>query len=147
LAVVGIALGGAWLVRRALTQDQVHRHATWIDGMIVLLIAFTALGIVSGLTDILRSAPLKSLLFFLGAFAFNVGLQVVTTFAMWRMGRVHAASAGFAGGCRNIALLLGVVTGHVSADVQLFIVMAQLQLFFILAPTRFGMRLIGVRAA
>lgn len=144
LLIVGVALGGAWLARRFVTQEQVNSHAAWLDGTIVLLIAFTALGIVSGLTDTLRAAPLKSLIYFIGAFALNAVLQLLTTAAMWRMGRVPAASAGFAGGCRNIALLLGVVTGHVPADVQLFIVMAQLQLFVIAAPARAAFGAIGV---
>lgn len=144
--IVGVALGGAWLVRRFVTQQQVNAHAPWLDGTIVLLIAATALGIVSGLTDILLAAPIKSLTYFVGALAFNAGLQCLTTAVMWPMGRVHAASAGFAGGMRNIALLLGVVTGHVPPDVQLFLVMAQVQLFIIAAPARVAFGAIGVRS-
>lgn len=127
--------------------QRIAAHADWLDGLIVLLIGFTAFGIVSGLSAVILARPLQSLGYFAGAFALNVGLQVLTIAVMWRLGRVHAASAGLAGGCRNIALLLGIVAGLVPPDVQLFIVMAQLQLFFILLPTRWGLRAIGVAPA
>jgi BASS family bile acid:Na+ symporter len=143
--VVGVALGGAWLVHRLVPKERIAANGLWLDGAVVILIVFTAFGIVDGLAAVLARDPLKSLIYFLIAFAFNAGLQALTIVAMWKLGPVHAASAGLVGGCRNIALLLGLVLGKVPPDLQLLLVMAQLQLFLILPPTRLAYRALGVR--
>jgi bile acid:Na+ symporter, BASS family len=129
--VVGIAFGGAALARWIAGEARIARNAVWLDATMVLLIIVIGAGVTDGLAATLTTRPALALECFLWAVGLNVLLQGVSALVFLRGTSVLAASAALAGGCRNMALLLGVVLGQVGPELQLLIVMAQIQLFLL----------------
>ena len=142
--VVGIAMGGAMLVHRFVPRARIDAAAMPIDGMIIALIVATALGIMDGLAAVIAADPVRSITYFLATFVLNTVLQCLTALVFVRAGVVYAGSAALVGGFRNMALLLGLVIGRVGPELQLFLVMAQIQLFVMPALMRPVYALAGV---
>lgn len=146
LAIVGIALGGAALTRRFISFERIERNAAWLDAAMVLVIIVIGAGVTDGLRAVIAARPSVVFEYFLGTLVLNALLQTLTWCVFAGRGARLAASAALAGGCRNMALLIGVLAGKVEPDVQLLLVMAQVQLFLLPALMRPVYRRFGVFA-
>lgn len=136
LAMVGTSLALGALTRVFVSRAAIERQAVWLDAVMVVLIAIIAIGVCSGLTEIIAARPLVVVEYFVLTLAFNGLLQAVTWLVFARLGPRAAASAALVGGCRNMAVLLALVLGLVGPELQLILVIAQIQLFILPALLR-----------
>ncbi len=148
LGVVGIALGGALLVRTRVSFQAVTRLAAPLDILMLLMVAVVAIGVTDGLRAVLWDSPAMALFAGLVALAIN-GLQQLLTFGLFSgfQGRRIAASVALVAGFRNMALLLGLTLGRVDRETQLILVAGQLMLFLLPWPMRRVYARFGVAAA
>ena len=63
------------------------------------------------------------------SFVANAGLQVASALAFAWTGRLRALSLAFAGGNRNMALLLAILPPDIHPDVVLYFAMAQIPMY------------------
>ena len=92
-----------WLVSEA----RIARDALRLDALMVLLIVVVGAGVTDGLQATLIAQPALAIQGFLVTLALNAALQAVSWIAFLRAKSVIAGSAALAGGCRNMALLIG----------------------------------------
>ncbi|MEO7403833.1 MAG: hypothetical protein ABIU95_09215 [Burkholderiales bacterium] len=144
--VVGIAFGGAMVTRLVVSEARLERNALWLDALMVLLIVVVGAGVTDGLQATLIAQPALAIQSFLVTLALNIALQAASWIAFLRSKTVIAGSAALAGGCRNMALLIGLVLGQVGPELQLFLVMGQIQLFQLPALMRPIYARLGVAA-
>jgi BASS family bile acid:Na+ symporter len=129
LWVVGISLGGGFALRVWATPARIEQHASAWTLCMVLLMVFIALGVTHGLTAKIVQDPALVLQLLALTALFNLLWQWVGWQVFQRLTVQAAMSISLISGFRNVAVLLGLVLGHVSADLQLMLVMAQIQLF------------------
>jgi len=129
LWVVGISLGGGFALRVWATPARIEQHASTWTLCMVLLMVFIALGVTHGLSAQIVQDPALVLQLLALTALFNLLWQWVGWQVFKRMPVQAAMSISLISGFRNVAVLLGLVLGHVSADLQLMLVMAQIQLF------------------
>ena len=129
LWVVGISLGGGFALRVWATPARIEQHASAWTLCMVLLMVFIALGVTHGLTAQIVQDPALVLQLLALTALFNLLWQWVGWQVFQRLTVQAAMSISLISGFRNVAVLLGLVLGHVSADLQLMLVMAQIQLF------------------
>jgi BASS family bile acid:Na+ symporter len=122
LWVVGISLGGGFALRVWATPARIEQNASAWTLCMVLLMVFIALGVTHGLT-------LTAL--------FNLAWQWAGWQVFKRLSVQAAMSISLISGFRNVAVLLGLVLGHVTPDLQLMLVMAQIQLFVLPSVMKF----------
>ena len=136
LAVVGTAMGGAVMIRLVVPLERVERHAVALDFAAVLMMVTVAIGVTDGLAVLIGSQPGAVVEAFVVTAVLSIVLQALGWFAFSRLGARIAASVALVNGLRNMALLLGLLIGHVDAALQLLLVMGQLQLFLLPALMR-----------
>lgn len=131
LWVVGISLGGGFAVRLWATPARIEQHASAWTLCMVLLMVFIALGVTHGLSAQIAQHPFQVLQLLVLTAAFNLAWQWVGWRVFKRLPVVSAMGISLISGFRNVAVLLGLVLGHVGPDLQLMLVMAQIQLFIL----------------
>lgn len=131
LWVVGISLGGGFAVRLWATPARIEQHASAWTLCMVLLMVFIALGVTHGLSAQIAQHPFQVLQLLALTAAFNLAWQWVGWRVFKRLPVVSAMGISLISGFRNVAVLLGLVLGHVGPDLQLMLVMAQIQLFIL----------------
>jgi predicted Na+-dependent transporter len=146
LGMIGTSLLLAAATRAFVTRARIEREAVWLDAIMVVFIVIVALGVSSGLREVILTRPAVVIEYFLATLAFNAMLQAASWLVFARCGPRVAASAALVGGCRNMAVLLAVVLGLVGPEIQLVLVMAQLQLFILPALMRPVYAALGVSA-
>jgi len=129
LWVVGISLGGGFALRVWATPARIEQNASAWTLCMVLLMVFIALGVTHGLTAQITQDPAQVLQLLALTALFNLAWQWAGWLVFKRLTVQAAMSVSLISGFRNVAVLLGLVLGHVSADLQLMLVMAQIQLF------------------
>lgn len=144
LLVVGTAMGGAALIRLVVPLAQIERRAPLLDLAAVAMMVVVAIGVTDGLTALIAAQPAKVIEAFALTAALSVALQGLAWVVFARAGARSAASAALVNGFRNMALLLGLLLGHVDASLQLLLVAGQLQLFLLPALMRPLYRRFGV---
>ena len=132
---LAVLIGGcvllALVVRRLLGGGRLARLRNPFDTASVVLLLIFAVAIMDGVTGLLAENPWKVLRFIAFAFAANVLLQLLGTTVMAAMGRRSALTVGFAGGNRNMGLLLAVLPADSAPDVLLFFALAQLPIYIL----------------
>lgn len=144
LAVVGSAMGGALLIRVWVPLERVERHAVGLDFVAVLMMVTVAIGVTDGLASLIVSQPGAVVEAFAVTALLSLALQAIGWLAFARFGVRIAGSAALVNGLRNMALLLGLLLGHVDASLQLLLVLGQLQLFLLPSLMRLAYRKLGL---
>lgn len=147
LLVVGTAMGGAALLRLGVPLARIERHAPFFDLAAVVMMVIVAVGVTDGLTALIVAEPAKVIEAFIVTAVLSVVLQATAWVIFVRAGVRSAASVALVNGFRNMALLLGLLLGHVDASLQLLLVAGQLQLFLLPVLMRPIYRRLGVYAA
>jgi len=128
LAVIGVAVAAALLVRGWLLPRPAPRTLSALDGAGVLFLCVVILGLMSALGPALRTDPWGVAGWLAVASALNVGLQLA-------VGRLHpggpgaAAGQAIAAGNRNIALFLVSLPASVTDPLLLFIGCYQIPMY------------------
>ena len=144
LAVVGSAMGGALLIRAFVPLERVERHAVALDVGAVLMMITVAIGVTDGLASLIVSRPGAVVEAFLVTAGLSLALQALGWLVFARRGVQVAGSVALVNGFRNMALLLGLLIGHVDASLQLLLVLGQLQLFLLPSIMRVAYRRLGL---
>jgi ACR3 family arsenite transporter len=131
LLVVILAAGGlALALHRLGIARRTDAEVTAIDAIAAILLGAVVIGLMSAAGETLRTAPGT----FMGAMAFvcmiSFGMQGVVA-VTWR-NKAEAPAFAVAGGCRNVALFLGVLPETVTDELLLLIGCYQVPMY--LAP-------------
>ena len=129
--LIGGCVLSALVARRLLGRGRLARLRNPFDSASVVLLLIFAVAIMDGVTALLADDPWKVLRFIAFAFAANVLLQLIGTTVTAPMGRRSALTVGFAGGNRNMGLLLAVLPADSAPDVLLFFALAQLPIYIL----------------
>ncbi len=146
LMVVGTAMGGALLLRLVIPLKRIEQQVVALDFFAVLMMIIVAVGVTDGLGALIFEQPVKVVEAFAITAALSILLQAVGWLVFVRHGARVAASVALVNGFRNMALLLGLLLGHVDASLQLLLVCGQLQLFLLPMLMRLVYRRLGVSA-
>lgn len=135
--VVGVALGGATLLRWRVPLQSLVPLASWLDIVMLAMVAVVAIGVTDGLRAVLGESSALVLYAAIVALLVNALQQALTAllFGLFQPARV-TASVALVAGFRNMALLLGVTLGRVDRETQLILVAGQLMLFLLPWPMR-----------
>lgn len=127
LAVVGLAGGGALLLRRAGLRPDTPDAAAGIDAASAVLLAVVVVGLMSAAAEALRGAPgaLLGTLALVSALAFAV--QAATA-RVWPWPE-DALPMAVAAGNRNVALFLGVLPAAATDELMLVIGCYQIPMY------------------
>ena len=129
-AMVSIALGLAWLIRRLLTRARVVRHGEKIGAITVLLIAGFGIGLMDGMRGHILAEPELVLGYTLAAFGLNAALQIIGAALLWRRSRAQGLVVALVSGNRNMSLMTAAVIDAVGPEVLLYLICTQFPLFF-----------------
>ena len=128
-ALVGGALAGAWLVRRAAGGARLVRWHPYLEAAMVAIIALFGVAIMDGLTATMLDDPGRMLLVLALVFALNVAMQAAGVLALLWRDAEQAVTAGLSGGMRNMGLMLAVVGDAATFEVALVVICAQFPMF------------------
>lgn len=141
MARLGLLVGGpfalALLLRRLIPQAWIQKNGKRFDGISVLSLMGFALGIMAGVTEVIRERPYFALGTVIAAFAANLILQAVGAVAALWLGRQPALTVGLATGNRNMGLVLVALADRGDPAILFFFAMAQFPMYMLpalLAP-------------
>lgn len=122
LAVIALATGGAFWLRRARPALATAETAAAIDGAMALVMGLVVIGLMSAVGPALMALDPRLLGFLALAFALNLGL----TFGAWHglrnaMPGAEAAGLSIAAGNRNLALFLAALPPETLKPLLLFV--------------------------
>jgi len=129
--LIGGCVLAALLTRRFLGPARLGRWKSPLDVASIVLLLIFAVAIMAGVTDLAGRDPWHVLFFVVAAFAANILLQLLGTFAASAMGRRSALTVGFASGNRNMGLLLAVLPAGAAPDAMLFFAVGQLPIYIL----------------
>ncbi len=129
--LVGASLVAAVAVRRLLGSGRLARHARRFDAASVVFLSVFAIAIMEGVGGELSSRPGRTLAIVAGAFAANLGLQVVGALLFRALGRREALTIGLLSGNCNMALLLAVLPPDAPRDIALFFALGQFPIYLL----------------
>jgi len=144
LVVVGSAMGGAVLIRLFVPLERIEKHAPTLDFGALVLMVTVAVGVTDGLASLIVAQPAVVVEAFVVTAVLSLGQQAIGWIAFNRFGPCIAGSVALVNGLRNMALLLGLLIGHVDASLQLLLVLGQLQLFLLPSVMRPIYRKLGL---
>lgn len=136
-ALIGGCTLAALIVRRAAGTGRIMSRARELDALAVAAMLVFAVAIMDGITARLAAEPWYVLGFVAAAFAANLLLQAATALVHWPAGSRAAATLAFAGGNRNMGLLLAVLPAGAELDTVMYFAVAQLPIYILpalLAP-------------
>jgi BASS family bile acid:Na+ symporter len=141
MARLGLLVGGpfalALLLRRLIPQGWIQKNGKRFDGVSVLSLMGFALGIMAGVTEVIRERPYFAAATVIAAFAANLILQAVGAAAALWLGRQPALTVGLATGNRNMGLVLVALADRGDPAILFFFAMAQFPMYMLpalLAP-------------
>lgn len=134
IAVLVIAVGAGFALRRLLRPRGDPRRLAAIDGLAALAMAVAVTGLMTALRPALLSTPGTALRVMVVAFAANFGLQLLAALALPR-GRDGTGLAICAGN-RNLLLFLAVLPAEFTAPLLLFVACYQVPMY--LTPLLLG---------
>jgi hypothetical protein len=120
LAVIGLAVTAALIVRGWLMPAPAPRTVAALDGAGALFLAAVILGLMSAVGPALRLEPWTVAAWLAVAMLLNIGMQVAVAL-IHPLGRAGAAGHAIAAGNRNIALFLVSLPPAVTEPLLLFI--------------------------
>ncbi|MEP9353046.1 hypothetical protein ABLE93_05535 [Xanthobacter sp. KR7-65] len=130
-AVVGGTMGAGLLVRRLLGVPRVAAMGAHLDGANVLLLGLLAVGLMDGVTEAFLSEPA-----FMGglmALAFAVSLLGfgLTALVFRAVDPGDALMLGFAGGHRNVAVLIAATGATLPPEAWLYVAASQFPIYLL----------------
>jgi BASS family bile acid:Na+ symporter len=134
---VGGAMALALVSRKLIGAARVARRGTEIAGLTVLILVLFAIAIMDGVRDTILARPLEAVLYVAAGFGFTLALQLVTTLAFLRLGRVAALTIGMLCGNSNLAIVWASLGHGVTPELMLFFAVIQLPIYMLpaaLAP-------------
>lgn len=135
-AVVGGCFAVAWVLRRLLPAGFTERHAEPLDGLAVLGLLLFGVAIMDGVTALILERPWFVLSCALAIYALNLCLQAFGALLfVWRP-RAEALTLGLCSGNRNLGLLLAALADEASAELFVFVAVAQLPIYTLPALQR-----------
>jgi len=147
--IVGIGMIAALIIRRAAGLHRPERAAGPVgdicDGLTVICIGLIAVAVTAGLQPVLIAEPWPCITYFAIAVGLNLLVQVITAALFWPAGLQNALSAAMISGNRNLAIVIGVMAHYDDKNLQLFLAMSQLHVFFIPSIMRVAYRRLGLR--
>ena len=135
-AVVGGCFLGAWLLRRLLPAGFAQRHAEPLDGLAVLGLLLFGVAIMDGASEMLLDRPHFVLACALAVYGLNVVLQMVGGLLFAWRAREQALTLALCSGNRNLGLLLAALADRASAELFVFVAVAQLPIYTLPALQR-----------
>jgi BASS family bile acid:Na+ symporter len=135
-AVVGGCFLGAWLLRRLLPAGFTQRHAEPLDGLAVLGLLLFGVAIMDGVSEILLDRPRFVLACTFAVYGLNLVLQVVGGIIFAWRAREQALTLALCSGNRNLGLLLAALADRASAELFVFVAVAQLPIYTLPALQR-----------
>jgi len=135
--VVGLPLLFSLLLRPLLGPARLAAWALALDGILVCALVLYGLAVMDGVAARAVTDPAWVIEALVAAFAIDYGLNLATTAAFARAGRVPALTAGLMSGNRNMALYLAVLPAAADPRIALFFGLCQFPLYlspFLLRP-------------
>ena len=130
--MIGGGFALAIIVKRWLLKPAtLARHASHIDGMMVVCLMCIAIAIMAGVTEFFIKRPGFVLLTIAAAFIANASLQVLGALAFLPAGRRLSFTAGHMAGNCNMALILAVLADKAQLEVIIFFALAQLPMYML----------------
>jgi BASS family bile acid:Na+ symporter len=133
MARLGTVVGGcflvAWVLRRLLPADFGQRHGEALNGVAVAGLLVFALAIMDGATAMLLARPGFVITCAIGVYALNIGLQGAGAALFGRRGWPTALTLGLCSGNTNLGLLLASMADRASAELFVFVAVAQLPIY------------------
>jgi len=136
-ALIGTAMVAAVVVRRLVGVGLLTRAAEHLDGIAVLLMLVFAVAIMDGVAAAVLADAVHVATLIGAAFVAYIALQAGSALVFSLLGRWEALTVAFAGGNRNMGLLLAVLPATVHPDVLLYFAVGQLPIYVmpsLLAP-------------
>jgi BASS family bile acid:Na+ symporter len=122
----------AFVLRRALGAERLHRSASVLDGLAVLGFVVFAIAVMDGFTATALSRPGFVLGILLAVFALNIGLQAVTAAALLPfVTRRTALTAGLVAGNNNLGLVLASVLDTAPPTMIVFVAALQFPIYLL----------------
>lgn len=146
--IVGIGMVAALIIRRGTGLHRPERAAGPVgdvcDGLTVICIGLIAVAVTAGLQPVLLAEPWPCITYFAIAVGLNLFLQVITAALFWPAGLRTALSAAMITGNRNLAIVIGLMAHYDDKNLQLFLAMSQLHVFFVPSIMRAAYRRLGL---
>lgn len=126
-------------LRRVAGARRIEALRAPLDGIAVILLLLFAVAIMHGVPAAFAADPARVALWVAAAFGLNLGLQAAAAVGALALGleRRRALTLGFAGGNRNLGLLLAVLPASADPGLALFLAMGQFPIYLLpglLAP-------------
>ena len=128
-AILVSALGLSILCRQCVGTKRITIWETKSDGVVVILMAVFAVAIMDGVSALLVENPIRILMITLLSFIANSLLQLIG-FGLFRsVGFKDAMTLGFAGGNKNMGIILAVLPASSDPDIMLYFALAQFPMY------------------
>jgi len=138
--LIGSAMAVAAMFQRLLGAERIRASGEVLDGGAVFMLVVFAIAIMDGLSARLASEPMTVLYVIALSFAVYTGLIVITVLAFAlivpKWSRRVILSAGFAAGCRNLAIILAVLPANADPDLFLYFAAGQFPIYIMPAVLR-----------
>jgi len=128
-AILASALVTSILCRQFVGTERIIAFATKFDGIVVILLAVFAIAIMDGVTALLIEDPIRIFTITLLAFIANAFLQLIGFGLFKSIGLRDAMTLGFAGGNRNMGIILAVLPASSDPDIILYFALAQFPMY------------------
>lgn len=136
MARLAFMIGGGFALaivikRWLMTTASLQRHASHIDGLMVVSLMLIAIAIMAGVTEFFFARPGFVVLTIAAAFIANAGLQLLGALIFLPAGRRLSFTAGHMAGNCNMALILAVLADRAQMEVVIFFALAQLPMYML----------------
>ncbi|MCH8552478.1 MAG: hypothetical protein LAT62_11110 [Natronospirillum sp.] len=130
-AIVGLAFGGAFLLKRWRGQAHIDHHADLFDGIAVLFIGLFIIGIMDGITDLLLRDPWQVLMALGAATVLVFGLNFLSSLLFWTLQRRTALAVGLVSGQVNLGLIYIALYDQLSLETLAVFAIGQIPLYLL----------------
>ena len=128
-AILASALGASILCRQFVGIDRITTWGTKFDGIVVILLAVFAIAIMNGVSALLIEDPIRIITITFLSFMANALLQLIGFGLFKTIGLRDAMTIGFAGGNRNMGIILAVLPASSDPDITLYFALAQFPMY------------------
>ena len=128
-AILASALVASILFRQFVGTKKITTWETKFDGVVVILLAVFAIAIMDGVTLLLLEDPIRILTITLLSFIANAFLQLIGFGLFKSIGLKDAMTLGFAGGNKNMGIIVAVLPASSDPDIMLYFALAQFPMY------------------
>ena len=121
----------AFVIRRLLTAEQDAWLKDQMPGTVLILLVFFGLAVMDGVGDLLRSNPRLLLTYVLLAFGLSLGVQLITRYALFFLGRCDAMTAALLCAYRNLGLVAAIAGASLGEQFFIFLGVWQLPMYLL----------------